>query len=568
MRRARFVLLAMATTVVAVAALPAAAPAHSRDSGNGKLVFATGGDGASDKLEIASVNSDGSAFRKLTRVPASGIAPRWSTDGRSIVFLTHDTFTDEEANWRMDADGRQRRRLPGGTWDVPSPSGKLVEIYDRIVDMSGKVVRRVRPGLHREDFYGARPIWSPNGRFIAISVVKVNRHGDPGGYWVDVVPTTGEGRGIAATRRRWGRFAGALSWSPDSRRLLIEAAQGRKWNWYTIAPDGSDRRLVLRSTNDLPDSEAWSPDSSKIAYVGARGGISVFPSSGGRVVRLVSTRYGRADASRIHLAWSSRNEIAFSDKNGTYLVRPNGTGARRITTMRGVPAWSPKGNEVVLSAANEIYAIDRRGHERQLTRWVSDGEPQLSPDGEHVAFIRGHGVYLATPSVYVMNADGSGQRRIGAGDAPRWSPDSSRIAYVEYRAAPSNDEIFVADPNGGSPQAVTGGDTPTWSPDRQLAFMRYDYVHEDRGEPGGARAVRHRLQVVYRARRRQRRTDDRRFRRQRKRNSLPARLVARRSNDLACVRVGLRERRPPCRCRKREPAGVRRRGGTAAALVA
>jgi Tol biopolymer transport system component len=129
--------------------------------------------------------------------------------------------------------------------------------------------------------------------------------------------------------------------------------------------------------------------------------------------------------------------------------------------------------------------IERGGNERQLTRWVSDADPEISPDGRHVAFVRGHGVSVRDPSVYVMNADGSGQRLLGLGGRPRWSPDGNRIAYVEDRAAPQDDRIVVADSSGGGTQAEITGDAPTWSPDGRLAFMRYEYVQEDRGAGSG-----------------------------------------------------------------------------------
>jgi Tol biopolymer transport system component len=167
-------------------------------------------------------------------------------------------------------------------------------------------------------------------------------------------------------------------------------------------------------------------------------------------------------------------------------MRADGTGLHRLSKRTGEPKWSPNGQRLVLSEGNDIYVIDRRGRERQLTRWVADGEPQLSSDGRRVAFVRGHGVYLESPSVYVMNADGTGQRRLGPGGRPRWSPEGSRVAYVQDRAIPQNDRIFVVDGSGGGTHPVTNGEAPTWSPDGRLAFMRYDYVHEDRGEHGGA----------------------------------------------------------------------------------
>jgi Tol biopolymer transport system component len=484
MRMLRLLELAVGAAVAA-GCLSTAAAAGSSGASSGKIVFSTGGDGRSDTLEIAAINGDGGRVRKLTHVPGSATEPRWSTDGHRIIFLTEDTFTGGSTNWRMRPDGSGRQRLPGFGWDVPSPNGALVQLYDRIVDANGKVVRRLRPGLRKDEYYADAPLWSSDGRFITINVVKLNRDDAELGRWVDVIPTTERGRGVAVTPRRRGQYAGALSWSPDSRRMLIEGHPRRSYDWYTITPDGRDRRFLLLR-EQLSGNHAWSPDSRRIAYVGRRGGIFVIDASGGRPRRIAATRRRGSDASNVYLDWSSRGEIAFSDKGGTYVMRADGTGLRRLSKRTGQPKWSLNGQKLVLSNAKEIYVIDRRGRERQLTRWLSDRDPQVSPNSRRVAFVRGRGVYIKNPSVYVMNADGSARRRLGPGQRPRWSPDGNRIAYTEDRAIPRNDSIVVADQNGSGNHAVTDGDDPTWSPDGRLAFMRYDYVFEDRGDHGGA----------------------------------------------------------------------------------
>ena len=69
-----------------------------------------------------------------------------------------------------------------------------------------------------------------------------------------------------------------------------------------------------------------------------------------------------------------------------------------------------------------------------------------------------------------MNADGSGQTRLTTStaneNAPRWSPDSSKIAFQTLRDG--NYEIYVMNVDGTGQTNLTNNPsddiTPAWSP--------------------------------------------------------------------------------------------------------
>ena len=93
-------------------------------------------------------------------------------------------------------------------------------------------------------------------------------------------------------------------------------------------------------------------------------------------------------------------------------------------------------------------------------------EPAWSPDGTQVAFSsRREGNF----DVYVARADGTGTRRLTSApadeSAPSWSPDGTRIVY--QRGNPS--DLWVMDADGSGARKLARLDAnehdPAWSPD-------------------------------------------------------------------------------------------------------
>jgi len=142
----------------------------------------------------------------------------------------------------------------------------------------------------------------------------------------------------------------------------------------------------------------------------------------------------------------------------------------------GVTAAVPHGTIVFASdrsGNSEIYSVRADGsHLGQLTRnRLLDTMPLFSPDGRRILFLRGLDSY--TPELWVMNADGSGQRKLASrGSQPAWAPDSRRIAY--RGSGFPNSTLVITGVGGGGRHVIPGEDSdPAWSPDgTAIAFFR------------------------------------------------------------------------------------------------
>ena len=110
--------------------------------------------------------------------------------------------------------------------------------------------------------------------------------------------------------------------------------------------------------------------------------------------------------------------------------------------------------------------------------WEDVGDPQLSPDGKQIAFTRRSVDKVNDKwdtAIWVMNADGTRQRSVIAGTAPRWSPDGTKLLYIAT-GLPTGMQLWVRfmDGDAGTTQLTRLTEAPTepeWSPDgRQITF--------------------------------------------------------------------------------------------------
>lgn len=256
----------------------------------------------------------------------------------------------------------------------------------------------------------ALPVWSPNGRQIALEF-NPDRAGRPARN-SDVYVLNASGTAARNLTKTRG-FDGDPAWSPDGRYIVFESQRDRNSEIYRL--DVRTLKVKRLTTNRAADEDpSWSPDGRRIAFTSGRDG---------------------------------NREI--------YLMKPDGSSPLNITRSAASdrnPSWSPNGELVAFDSDRdgnlEIYTTNERFLLRRLTIDPAlDALPAWSPDGKSIAFVSDR----AEPrnrDLFVMRSDGSSVRRLTESTAWEVAPD--------WGTAPSG---AAGKPPAGSPPPLQPGDT-------------------------------------------------------------------------------------------------------------
>jgi len=203
----------------------------------------------------------------------------------------------------------------------------------------------------------------------------------------------------------------------------------------------------------------------------------------------------------------SRGYVWPIDEYDIYFANPDGSDRIRVTDNPGYDAeatLSPDGSTIVFTSTRDgdldIYAMNADGtNVRRLTDAPGyDGGPFFSPDGSMIVYRAYHPtdsaeladyrsllaeglVRPSVLSVFVMNADGTGKRRVtdlaGASFAPFFHPSGDRIIFSSNQHDPRGRDfdLYLINLDGAGLERVTQhadfDGFPMFSPDgRSLVF--------------------------------------------------------------------------------------------------
>jgi Tol biopolymer transport system component len=478
-------LAAVVLTLVATGSATATFPGH-----NGLIAFASDRDPLLLHPQIFSLNVRGGQPRNLGASATDDSEPAPSPDGKLIAFSRRSDI------WLMNTDGSGQRLLArGGNHPTWSPNGRRIafngggpgecppEAYRCGHLVAVWTIRVDGSDLRRHETATRNATWSPSGRRIAYEGAI-----DPYGSAHGIRVANADG-----TNARWvARRGSQPAWSPSGRLIAYSGNRGIE----VVRPDGTGRRR-LAARGWFP---TWAPRGNRLAYACGRPAWSppdqttfalcVSDAAGHRHRRIaqgVTASSNSAGRDGVEAAWSPRaHRLAYVRPEGIFVVNLDGRDRGRIarkerTLLISSLAWSADGRRLSFAETRdhndlEIYTSGADGSTEQLTRnSVADLQPSWTADGRRLAFVR---LDAGRAAIWVMNADGSGQRLVVRNGAqPRWTSDGSRIVFTRYTTDP-NSTYSVSLATGSERLLVSGGIHGAPSPDgSKIAYVRGTLEH-------------------------------------------------------------------------------------------
>ena len=251
-------------------------------------------------------------------------------------------------------------------------------------------------------------------------------------------------------------------------RIAFVSPSGQKI--YVMNADGSSRQQLPLPPLDVVHAPQWSRDGLWLTFSGGPGLNSqiyiVRPDGSG------FRRVTNGSGDMVEPSFSpDGSQIAFCGSDGTalYIINTDGTGLRRLPVGGSFPEWWPLGDKILYSNWGRTYESDlflydcAAGQSIQITHHTP-GQAFIraawSPNGRRLAVdFRDRNRTGNKRDVLIMNADGSNPYNFTAAwpdsdeGAACWSPDGQFILFVSDRTG--NFDIWYSPVDVFSPVNIT-----------------------------------------------------------------------------------------------------------------
>ncbi len=244
---------------------------------------------------------------------------------------------------------------------------------------------------------------------------------------------------------------------------LVSTGDGRTTCGYFF-PDG--QRIVYASTHDDDDDCPPPPDRSKGYVWGVFNAYDIYVANadGSKPKKLAASKGYDAEAT---ISPDGKQIVFTSSRDGDlelYIMNADGSNVRRLTFDKGYDGgafFSPDGKQIVYRAYHPTDSAE-----------IAEGEQLLAQQL----------VKPAKMELFIINADGSGKRKItnngAANFAPFFTPDGNRIIFSSNMNDPKgyNFDLFLIGVDGTNLRQVTHSPSfdgfPMFSPDgKKLVFV-------------------------------------------------------------------------------------------------
>lgn len=228
---------------------------------------------------------------------------------------------------------------------------------------------------------------------------------------------------------------------------------------YISNNSGGVSRISLKGNNSSP---VWSPDGTKIAYVNAKLGTTIFDVKNNMTTQLsdknvfdYSPKWNYDGKRIVFLTKEDKNNAIYAADPVSHIAIPISPAKVNVKSF-DISIYNMLTYSAKVDGKWQVFLVDINGNNiQQLTYEGNNISPVWSPDGTKIVFISDRNQKLQ--KVYTMNSNSSNQRQLTSGEydeeSPVWSPDGNKIAFISL--VNKKGKVSVIDSTGTNQRIIT-----------------------------------------------------------------------------------------------------------------